>query len=110
MRDVSTSLTATLELFDRAKSTRRLVRKAQVFTVPVKVRPDVVHSLEQLLQGAKAGDITGLAFAATLRGGRYVTDAAGECYDRPTYARGAIATLSDELSELIHQTDINERR
>lgn len=78
--------------------------------VTMKTSRDVVECLEQLLQGAKAGQIIGLAFAAQMPGLHYITDAAGECYHRPTFARGAIATLNDELSELIHQRDPDATR
>lgn len=79
---------------------------AAIELVPMKMSRDTIACLEQLLQGAKDGQITGIAFAATLKGGlKYITDASGECYRRPTFARGAIATLSDELGDLIHQRD-----
>lgn len=63
---------------------------------------DVVDALEQLLKGAKRGEITGIAFAATLPGVRHFTDVAGICYTNPTYARGAVAFLLDELASLAH--------
>lgn len=73
-------------------------------------REDVVEALETLLAGARTGDITGIAFAATLKRNRYITNVAGTCYRNPTFARGAVATLSDELGGLIHRRDAGDTR
>jgi hypothetical protein len=73
--------------------------------LPNKISHDVVETLETLLAGAKTGEITGVAYAATLKRMRYITDVAGVCYKNPTFARGAIATLSDEIGGLIHRRD-----
>jgi len=61
--------------------------------------------LEALLEGAKAGEINGIAFAVSMPGMRYLTDVAGFCYERPTFARGMVASLSDELAGLVHRRD-----
>lgn len=45
--------------------------------------PDTIEALENLLEGAKTGEVTGLAFVATMGGNRYVTDVAGACYESP---------------------------
>jgi hypothetical protein len=44
---------------------------------PNKISHDTIEALEALLAGAKSGDITGIAFAATVNGGRYITDCTG---------------------------------
>lgn len=64
---------------------------------------DTVEALEQLLEAAKAGEISGIAFAISLRGRRFVTNTAGACYRDPTLSRGMIAALDDELSGMVHQ-------
>lgn len=84
--------------------------RAQVFKVPVKARPDVVRTLEILLEGARVGDTTGIAFAATLRGGAYIIDVVGDCHRRPTFSRGCVRELDDMLSDIVHKTHIDERR
>lgn len=71
---------------------------------------DVVDALEQLLAGAKEGQVVGLAFAALLKRRRFITAAAGECHRDPTYTRGIIAALDDELSHLVqHRADHTTR-
>lgn len=44
---------------------------------------DVVAALEQLLDGARRGEVTGIAFACTLKRERFFTDVAGACYTNP---------------------------
>lgn len=74
------------------------------------VSRDVVKALETLLDGAKRGDVTGIAFVCTLKRMRYITNAAGLCYKNPTFARGMVAQLSDELGLLVHHRDPQETR
>lgn len=71
---------------------------------------DTVEALETLLSGAKSGDVTGIAFAVTLKRNRYITNVAGMAYKNPTFARGMVSTLSDELATLIHGRDPQETR
>lgn len=71
---------------------------------------DTVDALEVLLEGAKTGEITGIAFACTMRRMRYITNVAGICYKNPTFARGMIASLSDELALLVHRRDPEDTR
>lgn len=71
---------------------------------------DTVEALQQLLAGAQSGHITGVAFAAALKNRRYITNVAGTCFRDATAARGMVATLDDELSELIHDRDPDETR
>lgn len=71
---------------------------------------DLIIALETLLAGAKSGDVTGLAFCATLRKMRYVTNVAGTCYTNPTHTRGMLGALDDELSQLVHQRDPQDTR
>lgn len=78
--------------------------------VPDNVSHDVVEALETLLEGARAGEITGIAFACTLRKMRYITNVAGHCYTNPTFARGMVAFLSDQLARLVHHRDPGETR
>jgi hypothetical protein len=71
---------------------------------------DVVEALEQLLLGARNGDVTGVAFAAALRGRRYVTNVAGTCFRDATATRGMVATLDDELSGIVQGRSESETR
>lgn len=78
--------------------------------VPNTVSRDLVEALETLLEGAKDGAITGIAFAAHLRGRRYITNVAGTCYRNITHTRGMLSALSDELGQLLGGRDPEETR
>jgi hypothetical protein len=71
---------------------------------------DTVEALETLLGLARTGEVTGIAFACTLRKQRYVTNVAGYCYKHPTFARGMVASLSDELGGIVLRRDDDETR
>lgn len=71
---------------------------------------DVIEVLEVLLENAKAGNVTGIAFACTMRKSRYITNAVGHCQTNPTFARGMLLALSDELGQLVSRTDSDETR
>lgn len=71
---------------------------------------DLIEALETLLAGARTGDVTGIAFAAVLKQRRYITNVAGWCHRNPTFTRGAICSLDDELNGIINGRDVNETR
>ena len=58
---------------------------------------DVVECLQELLALAEAGALTGLAFGATLRGKRFIVNTAGYAHENPTFTRGMLCALDDEL-------------
>lgn len=62
---------------------------------------DTVEALEALLHMANAGTVTGIAFAVTLKRRKYLVNVAGEAYRDPTFARGAILALDDELRGIV---------
>lgn len=74
------------------------------------VSRNTVEALEQLLSAAMTGDITGIAFAASLRNRKYITNVAGTCYRHPTFARGMVCALDDQLSNMISGRDVDETR
>lgn len=78
--------------------------------VPDNISHDTVEALTALLEAAKAGEVTGIAFACTLRRMRYITNVAGHCYEHPTFARGMVSFLSDQLGRLVHQRDPEDTR
>lgn len=78
--------------------------------IPDNISHDTVEALETLLALAKEGEVTGIAFAVTLRKMRYITNVAGHCYRHPTFARGMVAFLSDQLAALVHARDQLETR
>lgn len=74
------------------------------------ISSDTVTALRQLLAYAERGDLTGIAFAATFRKMRYITNVAGMCAKNPTFTRGCLGALDDELAALIHHRDPDETR
>lgn len=62
---------------------------------------DTIECLTQLLRHAKRGQLLGVAYTALYKGRRCVVDVAGECYRNPTFTRGLVAALDDELSSLV---------
>lgn len=74
----------------------------QPFTlIPDSISHDTKICLEQLFSDAKAGDVIGIAYAVMYRGRHYIVNTAGELHRNPTFARGAVAVLDDELSRMI---------
>lgn len=78
--------------------------------IPDNISHDTVEALEIMLAAAKTGEITGIAFACTLKKMRFVTNVAGYCFRHPTHARGMVAFLSDQLGGLVHERDAQETR
>jgi hypothetical protein len=67
--------------------------------IPDKVSTDTVECLELLLRRARKGEVIGLAFCAMLKQRVFIVNTAGTAHDSPTFARGMVAALDDELSE-----------
>lgn len=72
--------------------------KPPFILIPDTLSNDTIECLETLLDFARKGDIVGIAFAAALKKRAYITNTAGECYRNPTFARGMVAALDDQLS------------
>lgn len=69
--------------------------------VPDTISHDTVKCLEQLLEQAREGAVTGLAYAATLKARRFIVNTAGEAHEDPTLARGMVQALNDELGRMV---------
>jgi hypothetical protein len=69
--------------------------------VPDNISHDTVECLGQLLEQAKKGELVGLAYAGMLRRRAFIVDTAGMAYESPTFARGMVAALDDELSSRV---------
>ena len=76
--------------------------------LPDKISHDLIEALEELLAGAKAGQIVGLAFTDVLKRQRYIANIAGTCVRNLTHARGMLCALSDELGQMVRQRDPGE--
>jgi len=55
----------------------------------------------QLLEEVRSGNVVGLAFGIALRGRKYFVNVAGILAKDPTYARGIVAALDDELARMV---------
>ena len=54
-----------------------------------------------MLEDARAGRLIGLALVAMYTQREYIVDVAGEAKRNPTYTRGMLALLDDELAKII---------
>jgi hypothetical protein len=50
-----------------------------------------------LLKRARRGEVIGLAYAAMLKKRAYIVNTAGAAHTSPTFARGMVAALDDQL-------------
>lgn len=69
--------------------------------IPDKVSHDTVECLRILLEQASSGELIGIAYAAVLRRRNYIVNTAGEAHRSPTFTRGMVAALDDELSHRV---------
>lgn len=68
---------------------------------PHPISQDTVLALEEMLADARAGRIVGLVIAAMYVEREYVVGATGEAFRSPTFARGMVAAIDDQLSRMI---------
>lgn len=69
---------------------------------PDKVSTDTVEAAQTLLDMAKSGECIGIAFVAQFKRRTYITNTAGECHRNPTWTRGMVKALDDQLSRRVH--------
>jgi hypothetical protein len=65
---------------------------------------DTIEVLKQLLDAAKKGELIGLAFAAMYRRRAYAVGYTGECARNPTFARGMVDDLHDDMGQRTNHT------
>lgn len=73
--------------------------------VPDNIPRDTIKCLELLLSQARSGQIIGLAYVAMLKKRAYVVNVAGEAHRNPTFARGCVHALDDELGRHVRGGD-----
>ena len=71
------------------------------------VSTDTVCALEGLLREARAGRLIGIAWVSMFDGYRYEVDIAGETRRSPTFTRGMLCKLDDELSRIINSDGLH---
>ena len=65
------------------------------------VSRDTVSCLRDLLARAERGEVIGVAYAAMQRGRKYTVHVCGEADRQPTFARGMVDALGDELKSRV---------
>lgn len=66
--------------------------------IPDNVSHDTVECTRTLYEQAQRGELIGLAYVGVLRRRGYIVNSAGEAHRNPTFARGMVAALDDELA------------
>lgn len=69
--------------------------------VPDTISTNTEEALTQLLDLARRGELIGIAFTGMLKERRYFVNVAGEAHRNPTFARGMVAALDDQLSATV---------
>lgn len=69
--------------------------------VPIEISHDTLACIEALHKRVIDGEVTGLAFVATLRRKGYIADTAGLAWRNPTFALGAVSVLAAQISHRI---------
>lgn len=64
---------------------------------------DTLQCVEALVDGVKTGDIVGAAIGIIYKRKRYSVTLCGEARHDPTYTRGVVGAIEDELRDLIHE-------
>lgn len=72
--------------------------KPPFFLVPDLVSTDTVECCRLLNSQAKSGELIGLAFVGLLKRRSYIVNTAGELHRNPTFARGCLLALDDQLA------------
>ena len=61
------------------------------------VSHDTIECLESLLADARSGRVIGVAYAVMLKRRSFLVNSAGEAHRNPTFTRGMVAALDDQL-------------
>lgn len=75
--------------------------KPPFILVPDNVSHNTVECLRLLLDQAKRGEVIGVAYAAMLKKRAYIVNTAGSAYESPTFSRGMVQALDDQLSRRV---------
>lgn len=73
--------------------------KSPFTLAPDSISHDTRACLAQLHE--QADDVIGIAYAVMYKGRNYIVNTAGEMHRNPTFARGAVAALDDELRRMV---------
>lgn len=67
------------------------------------VSSDTVDCAKALIDGSESGQVVGAVIGFLYRRRRYSVAICGEAYADPTWARGVIAAIEDELRQMVHE-------
>lgn len=67
------------------------------------ISTDTIKCLELLLERARTGEVIGLAFCAMLKQRAFIVNTAGAAHESPTFARGMVAALDDDLGRRMRE-------
>lgn len=62
---------------------------------------DLLEALDALLLAAQEGVVVGAVFGVALKGRKYYVNVAGTLARDPTFGRGIVAALDDELMSMV---------
>ncbi len=77
------------------------MRRPPFSLIPGTISTDTVDCLDELLTMARAGEVIGVAYVAMLKRRKYIVNTAGEAHRNPTFTRGMIQALNDELGQRV---------
>lgn len=69
--------------------------------MPPEVSRETMFELRTRLQDAERGDLIGIAFVAIYRANEYHVGLVGQARLAPTFTRGTLCFLDDELAALV---------
>lgn len=72
----------------------------------LKQQVETVSALEELLEEAKAGRLVGLAVVMLWLPTRCTAKIVGSAWEHPTYCRGMLDNLDDQLSAIINVSPV----
>lgn len=72
-----------------------------IWLVPRPVSEDALQAAQELISDILSGRTVGFAIVAMQDAKHYTVDIVGACRDAPTFTRGMILSLSDEIAKLI---------
>lgn len=75
--------------------------RAPFTLAPDDISHDTKECLRQLSEQADTEEIIGVAYAVMYKGRKFIVNTAGEMHRNPAFARGIVAILDDELSQMI---------
>lgn len=79
------------------------MRRPPFSLIPDTISTDTVECLDELLRMARSGEVIGVAYVAMLKRRKYIANAAGEAHRNPTFTRGMIQVLDDELGRRVRE-------